>query len=79
MINYDTEGQGVSSGGLSNEQERDLNRGDGSTFVLDLSNGARFQYSTFVERDDGNRPYYSVHAAGVQSLLPQAVRNAGLG
>ena len=58
MVNYDTEGQGDSSGGMSKEQDRDLNRGNGSTFVLDLSNGARFQYSTFVERDGGNRPYY---------------------
>ena len=58
MINYDSEGQGVGAGALSQEDERDLNRGAGSVFKMDLSTGARYQYTTFVERDDGNRPYY---------------------
>lgn len=58
LVNFDTEGQGVGAQGLSSEARKEWDFGDGNLFVLDLSNGARFQFDQFVEREDGERPYY---------------------
>lgn len=58
LVNFDTEGQGVGQTGLSGEARKEWDFGAGNLFTLDLSNGARFQYDQFVEREDGERPYY---------------------
>ena len=57
-LNFDTEGQGVGPAGLSSSDEAEWDFSDGNLFTLDLSNGARFQFDQFVEKENGDRPYY---------------------
>ena len=58
LVNFDTESQGVGESGLTGQARKEWDFSDGNLFTLDLSNGARFQYDQFVERENGERPYY---------------------